>query len=332
MLSAAWLRVGCVASFMLLAAGCGGGAGVPPSSLDDFYRRLNAWACNWDVACEYMPDVATCLATRQDRPDVATQQAGVDSGKVVYNAAKAGACLDDLERAYAGCKLIPFVRTAGTEETCAEFLVGTVAVGGGCFLTEECASRSCQQADPACVRLRQCCPGTCVARPEPTPVGGDCSAAQTCAPGSYCVVRPGGTSHTCEVPSTTRGTPCTQTLQCASPLYCDLDLTTVMPGTCEPFGATGARCNPDVFSCEDGRDYCDPTTLTCTRRRGIGATCDPEQQNCLVLAQCVGTTCVARSAVGGACNPTDPSCLIGLECATQTNTCAFPAADDGPCL
>jgi len=338
MLSASGFRVGCLASFMLLAAGCGGGDGAPPASVDDFYRRVNALACNRSVACAYMPDVATCLSTLQDRPDLATLQAGVDSGKVIYDAAKAGACLDYLKRVWSTCNLSPFVPNAVAdedEEACAEFVVGTVAAGGGCFLAEECASRNCQQADPACFRLRQCCPGTCVAPPEPTPVGGDCSAAQNCVAGSYCVIPPGATTHTCEVPSTTRGTPCTETLQCASPLYCDLDLTTgtAVTGTCELYGTTGARCNPDVFSCEDARDYCDPATLTCTRRLGVGATCDPEQQNCLFLAWCVGTTCVARSAVGGACTPTDPpACLVGLECATQTNTCAFFAADDGPCL
>jgi hypothetical protein len=196
-----------------------------------------------------MPDVATCLSTLQDRPDLATLQAGVDSGKVIYDAAKAGGCLDYLKRVWSTCNLSPFVPNAVAdedEEACAEFVVGTVAAGSGCFLAEECASRNCQQADPACFRLRQCCPGTCVAPPEPTPVGGDCSAAQNCVAGSYCVIPPGATTHTCEVPSTTRGTPCTETLQCASPLYCDLDLTTgtAVTGTCELYGTTGHDAIP----------------------------------------------------------------------------------------
>jgi hypothetical protein len=317
----------------LLAAGCDGAA---PGTVGEFYDRAFAALCRWAVACQSVPDVATCRATLVTDLELTTVQADVDSGRVRYDAAQAGPCLAYYDRVFGnGCRLSAFINTGSTEgEVCNDVLTGTVADGSACFINAECVSRVCELVDPLCLRSQQCCPGTCAAQIDPTPVGGDCSVTGSCVPGSYCTTPIGGTTRACAVPSNVRGTPCTSSLHCASPLYCDFDLTTTpLMGTCEPLGMTGQPCNPDLFSCDDGRDYCDQVTATCTRRGGVGSACDPAQSNCLGLATCVGTTCVADGAEGGACAPTDgPGCLGSLECSTQTNTCAFPATAVGPCI
>jgi hypothetical protein len=316
----------------LLAAGCGGAAA--PGSVGEFYERAFAALCRWAVGCGSYPDVATCHATLAFDSDVATVQAYVDSGRVRYDAAKAAGCIAYYERVFgSACRLSAIVNTGTEAQVCQEVFTGTVPDAGACFIDEECVSGGCQLADPACLRSQQCCPGTCEARVEPTPVGGDCSVTGICVPGSSCTTPIGGTTRICTVPSTVRGTPCTATAHCASPLYCNLDLTTLM-GTCEPLSATGQPCNPDgLLPCDDGRDYCDQATATCTRRGGVGSACDPAQPHCLALARCVGTTCVANAAEGGACAATNgPDCLGNLECSAQTNTCVLPAPDPGPCF
>ena len=88
---------------------------------------------------------------------------------------------------------------------CAPFLVGTVAPGGACIVSTECAdSGLCQPTEPTCAQ--QCCPGTCIAPAAPIPVGGDCSTPQpnqSCATGSFCLRATSGAPLTCVVPGMT---------------------------------------------------------------------------------------------------------------------------------
>ena len=67
--------------FVLLAgssAGCGGGGGSP--SLAEFMDRFVAASCEYEVACGYMPDVATCVAALDELP-FATLEPEIASGR-----------------------------------------------------------------------------------------------------------------------------------------------------------------------------------------------------------------------------------------------------------
>ena len=119
-------------------------------------------------------------------------KADIASGKTKYDAAKAGACLEWFERSTAPRACTQSGRAAvglEGEDACARVLVGTVAPGGACIASDECADGGlCQPTEPACAQ--QCCPGTCLAPAAPIPVGGDCSTLQpnqSCATGSFCL-------------------------------------------------------------------------------------------------------------------------------------------------
>jgi len=322
-----------ILALLLGVAGCGGSSSKgAPANIDEYFDRFLTELCTIDVACGSMPDMATCRASLQlEGTDLLTARADIAAGKTRYDSAKAGACLEFAHRLYgSGCTRSGTSDLTG-EEVCSEVFVGTVADGGACFLSTECASAKCQQADTACQPAQQCCAGTCIAKPAPIPAGADCTAlqpGQECAAGSYCFTIAPSPTPTCVVPSKVAGAACTTIVQCASPLFCDLDVATGA-GTCQPAAATGAACNSDVLfgSCDNLRELCSTATGTCTPRGAVGAPCDPLQYgSCLSYAECIGSTCVALSPERGACNPTDgPGCLGDLECSATTNTCGFPA-------
>jgi hypothetical protein len=312
------------------AARCGGDGGGAPGNVDEFNRRLNEALCTMMVACGDMPDKTTCLASLQlDTTELLTLKADIASGKVQYDSAKAGACLAYWERFYgAGCMQTARAAVATTgSEACDEAFVGTVADGGACTTSFQCASDSCALTDQLCPQDRQCCPGSCAAK---IPAGADCGGSLTnlnCERGSVCTVSAAVLSPKCITPSKVAGTPCIVAYECEPPLFCDIDVNG--NGTCQPVAATGAPCNSYVALgvCDDLRDFCGVATDTCAPRGKPGAACsflDPN--NCLGYAQCIGSTCVAHAPASGACYPASgPGCLGSLECSTQTNTCEFPA-------
>jgi len=308
-------------------------------NLDELVNRLATALCKYEVACEATPDMASCVASVfQDPDETAVLEANIASGKTKYDPVKANTCVEWFERYYGSAVCTQSGRAAlGTDsaDACAGAFVGTVAPGGACITSTECAdSGVCQPTEPTCAQ--QCCPGTCVARAAPIPVGGDCSTLQpnqSCATGSICLPVAGG-SLTCLVPSTVEGSACAMFFDCASPLFCATDAGT---GTksCRRAAASGAACDGSASvynACDDSRDICSPTTNTCVRRTAVGGTCDPARSACVGYAVCVGTTCVAYPKPGEACTPGgSPDCLGSFECAAQTNTCVAPSSD-GSCL
>lgn len=315
------------------AAGCGGASGAP-GDVDAFLSRFYAAACTIQVSCGDMPDRPTCLASLPlDGTDLRTLRADVASGKVHYDSTKGGACLAYAERLYGSActrTALAAVDTTG-RDTCDEVFVGTVADGGACALSFQCASGTCALTDNACLPAQQCCAGSCAATKAPIPVGADCGGSLdnlNCETGSVCTVTATVSSPKCITPSKVVGTACLVAYECASPLFCDIAVAT-STGTCQPSAARGVPCNSYVGtgSCDDLRDYCPVSTDTCTPRGEAGAPCSSLDPNsCLGSAQCIGSTCVALSPESGACDSTNGSgCLGGLECSPQTDTCGFPA-------
>jgi hypothetical protein len=311
-----------------------------PANVNEYVSRLAALICKYNVACGGASDMASCLAsTLQDSAEIAAVEADIAAGTTKYDGAMANACLEWFEHyTSAGCTQsgLAAVGLEG-EVACAGVLVGTVAPGGACSASTECADGGlCQPTEPTCAQ--QCCPGTCLAPATPIPVGGDCSTLQpnqSCATGSFCLPVTGG-SLTCFVPSTVEGSTCASPFDCRTPLFCDLDAATGT-GTCRRAAASGAACISSgvldyAVACDDIRDVCDPTTGKCVRRTAVGGSCDPVRSMCVGYALCVGGTCVAYPKPGEACTPGgSPDCLGSLECSAQTSTCVAPSSD-GSCI
>src|SRR6188508_1008370 len=110
-----------------------------PANLGEYVSRLAALICKFSVACEGMPDMASCLAsTLQDSVELAALEADIASGKSKYDAARASACLEWFESyTSAGCTESgrAAVGFAAGEDACAGVLVGTVAPGGACIVS-----------------------------------------------------------------------------------------------------------------------------------------------------------------------------------------------------
>jgi hypothetical protein len=319
-------------------AGCGGGDGI---GLDELQGRFAAALCKFYVACAEMPDLATCTASLQEQPGyLATLDADIASGKVRWDGVKARSCMETFERVYStSCKYSEI--TAATEQfktTCEGVITGMVPPGGACFFSEQCAAPAVCQPTAAgtCSRSRQCCPGTCIAIPDPVQIGGDCSnlgSYQTCVEGSACAAAAPGATLTCVVPSTVEGTACTSPVMCKAPLYCVYS-PSAASGTCQPAVATGAACIPGggPMPCDDLRDYCDATTGTCTRRIAVGGSCGAQSVECIGYATCAAAVCVAQLKAGEACSPTSGSCLGGLQCDATTSTCTLAPVGTSACM
>jgi hypothetical protein len=324
-------RLAFAAGVAAVLAGCGPSAGAPAEvSFADYRMRLVAAYCKLAVACEEMPDEATCLATIQLQPGyVATLQQDIDGAKTKFDGNAAARCLAAIE-GLPSCKKSGLGATAAVlDEGCAGLFTGTVAVGGACFFGEECASGLCQPTDVACSPRKQCCAGTCANVPPPIPAGGDCSmpmANQSCATGSTCRGGLNGQTNTCMSPVATEGAACTNVGGCRYPLFCDVASVPGATGTCKRPAATGETCNPQASqSCDDGRDVCLAETMKCTPKVAVGTACTPN--NCVGWAVCLNATCVARPKVGEGCDPTfGAQCLGGSVCTVLSCTIT-PAGD-----
>ena len=282
------------------------------------------------AACR-IPDVQRVVAARQHRVRDAARRHRIRKGPL--RRAKAGACIDYSERIYGG----PCTRSAlaavtrPRQRSLQRVIVGSVADGGACFSSLECASTNCTLADTTCSRSRQCCAGKCAAKPTPIPVGGDCSAplpGQSCASGRGLHLDGSLGRSTCQVPSKVQGAACASVYDCASPLFCALD-TAGRNGNLPALRRDRAPCNTVVSfgACDDLRDYCDKTTAKCTRRGRGGRGLRPAQQNCIGYTSCLGGTCAPMSPERGACDTTNgPNCLGDLECSSPTSTCGFPTS------
>ena len=99
------MRLSLVALALALgAAACGGSIGADSVALDDFEPELRDAACAYLVACEQMPDRATCLAVGLgDSSELATLKADVAAGTLTYDGQAARACIDVFKR-FASCK------------------------------------------------------------------------------------------------------------------------------------------------------------------------------------------------------------------------------------
>jgi Dickkopf N-terminal cysteine-rich region len=271
---------------------CGGGGGPVP--IDQLGPRVEQALCDYSVRCGSYPDVASCMSAVTDTTPQLV--ADVKSGKTLYDAAKAGTCLDSLGSF--GCNQSSMNMTSSA---CDEAFKGTLPGGGACINDQECVSANCDRA--GCDGTVACCTGLCAAARVTVAEGGTCGLDATCVTGTFCDFAVGGTS-TCKRRGGA-GAACVSSLECVSGLTC---VAAASPaGTtarvCGAFALTGEDCRMTDGACDARADFCDPTTNKCVPRGVPGADCVANATSCLPYARCDAMTlkCVARGALGAPC-------------------------------
>ena len=296
----------------LVACGGGSDGGSGPVAVHDLADALKSAYCDYFVRCSVMPDKASCMAsTTYDTTSVRTVIADVDAGLIKYDADLAGQCVDDIRND--GCT----VSSYRVDACQGAVFQGIVGEGGACANPYVCVETgACVYNDPMCDLHTSCCAGTCTVAPR-APLGGDCSLAN-CPRHAFC----DPATNKCTAEITVEGEPCTGSGQCTFGLYCALG-SMGTAGTCKRYSATGATCDPQNVRCDDVRDFCDATTLKCTRRIAVDGTCDPSMQQCVGYATCVNGRCTTDIAVDQPCTTgTGPNCLGDAACTNGTCTLA----------
>jgi hypothetical protein len=311
-----------LAALVLAAGACGGSGGSLP--FDELGDELMDAYCDYAVACEGVPDRATCLASLTfDQSELATLGADIMTGIVRYDGKAARQCVD-VFGSLASCKrTVVGDVDARLDDVCGKVFAGTLAPGAACITSEECANDGvCDR--PGCAT--ECCAGTCIARPPAIPAGGDCSsleALQQCAAGTRCVFDSVTGAATCRVPLP-RGASCTLDGDCAEPYSCVPPDPLAAAAFCTAPVGLGQSCAN--VGCDDIRDYCDPVTSICTARIPVGGACDPNTPTfCIGYAWCDGTTCVALPGPGATCDANNDRCLASLTCDANLQ-CTLPPA------
>ncbi len=298
-------------------AACSNGKTIAITELRDKY--VAAWCAN-QVTCQQMPDLATCeAATRYDDNAFATKVAEVKAKSIVYDAEAAARWID-----YVASLSCDTTYVTDPNDPSSQVFSGTVAVGGACLVSEQCSGvgSTCSPADPSCNASISCCPGTCTPGPTKQPLGGTCGATIDCAASLYC----SDSMSRCTQIVTAEGATCEGFDACAPPLFCNYDPGT-QTGTCYTPPPTNATCDPMMaLPCADERDYCDPSSLKCTRDAPVNAACS-QNIYCVAYADCMNGNCVARPKAGETCMGGGPTCLGDLQCSSaMTGSCTLAPA------
>jgi hypothetical protein len=280
-----------------------------PIPAEDLRAEVEAAQCEFLVRCTWMPDAATCSSVDGADYELLQLLADVSSGKVEYDA-QAGRAWVEATREQP-CNST-FAAMAALEAAYDAAFLGTIALDGPCFVDQECvAGAMCDRA--ACQDGPECCAGTCVARPVPVPIGGDCSMG-ACEDAAWCDPAGGdmGSGPTC-APRVGNGQACVDELSCQDGLLCG-------SGQCYRLSPQGAPCNPSLStSCLDYSNWCDPAQNECVLLPAAGEPCGTSGAGCQLYAYCDGATCQPRPKEGEPCFDSGPQCLGDLRC--QDDVC-----------
>jgi hypothetical protein len=310
------------AALALPSVGCASSPNDPsPIALADFPARSMSITCAEDVQCGIYPDDPTCEASTM----LNTSQllADIDKGIVLYDGVSAYSCLYGITTTLSPtCRIS---EQAGPQPpSCANVFLGTVAEGGACVSSNECASQEC---DLTGCGGTACCAGTCVTSGRSlagtVAVGASCSSRSDCVAGAFCDV--GGTMHLCTAQKGP-GEACQLSEECLDGTACILPAGGAGAPVCAKPPAEGEACG-GTSSCDLLRDFCDPATMKCTPRIAIGGTCVTGGDSCVLYAACSAgsRTCVARGRAGDPCTLTSLPCLGGLVC--TAGHCTLPDPD-----
>jgi hypothetical protein len=203
------------------AAGCGGGSSPPASGAPVSLGQLPAaWAqtvCAQNFKCASAADImmrkqADCLQsdTTLWQGLASSIQTGQGKGRVTYDAAQMGLCLQALAQESCAEWVTGLTHDVG----CPEAFTAKVSIGGACLNDGECIMGFCNGADNAKMPPVE---GACKAR---IAHGAACTSTDTCVATDYC----DGTANTC-MAKKTGGADCLLDEEC------------------------GNSCNPDTSKC-----------------------------------------------------------------------------------
>jgi hypothetical protein len=280
----------------------------PPVAVDDFCPEFVDAICDAVVRCDCSPTAdADCRADLAETCDGdngflgATTRARIDSGKVRYDAAAAGAVIAKLRGVSTCDNPLLALRWTFTDVLTFEGVFrGTVAPGGACTTTStpiggECANGICQETMGG---------GVCIGFAG---LGASCGMGMPtlCANLSVpftsfdnpdfllrCDIPMGATTGTCAARLANGGT-CGSDSECQSD-RCDMNI-------CSQKLANGAMCMGDD-ECDSGFCQSDATGQTCATR-GAGAAVGA---SCTGASDCESDECRDGVCVAGVCGLYDP--------------------------
>lgn len=296
-------------------AGCGGsteegtpeGAGPTGPALSELPAKVASAQCAAAEAC-FGPlfavflngeDCATRVRQQIENGGFTAWQPAIDAGKASYHPERVQACLDSFTNG--GCEAL------GSRESdpCIAAFDGTVAAGGACTYSFECAGKTFCKADATC-------PGVCAPRlaaGEACKVDDDCSEGLGCPAATKVCTKAGAAGDTCKGESAP---------DCEPGLLCyGNDDQQKRAGVCRAFaqvftGEEGAACS---FDGSDG--------LLCA----TGLSCAFEK----VDAKGLHARCVKPVAAGEACHPGIPGmCPLDAYCDVPPSGMGAPKLD-GTC-
>ena len=270
----------------LAAANCGGGGGGSGSiAIDDLVARTQAAMCHLSVACGVVPDTATCNASLfvVTETPVLSVVASIKRGTTRYDGDLAQQCLNQI--ANQPCPSAP-----PNLEACDRVFQGTVIAGGACVINEECISQDCVYPSSC---NSTCCTGTCGPGKGLVPLGAACGGTDStfCSSDAFCK------NGVCAA-QVHEGSFCDNQDLCEPGTSCQLTSSGTTTICTADYPAHGTTCTPN-WPCQRSDDYCDPTSLTCVRRKLPGTSCDGIE--CVRYATCVNGTCTTIPGPGASC-------------------------------
>jgi hypothetical protein len=288
----------------LIWIGCGDGVDVDANA-ENVCSEIAKVACHNLYRCCSEGEIEDFLEVDEPRTEpqctedvrrlcersIARLDAGIAARRVRFDSSIMNGCLQALVAPENACATVA-TTLPWAEECMNTAWVGLVADGAQCFATFECGSK-----DSFCAPTQ-----TCTARPgngQPCGVNG-------CATGHFC------SAGTCR-PQTGAGTPCTSSLGCLDPLFCDFS--SVTP-TCTELRDGGGACTSDA-GCKSGDcipGTCSGSTQTCFTSATCGRRCTNNGAACTQDSQC---------GVPGVCMGTTIACSTGNPC-LGGETCVFP--------
>jgi hypothetical protein len=303
-----------------------------PVAIEQLAHELAVTTCMMYGRCFPGAVLAACVSSEEKLlgdQNVASMQAGIAAGKISYDGATVRACLDlypKLECDYSNVSiLLP---------TCTNVWGGTVAVGGSCNSSFECASNAFSNV---CRSANNTCPGVCAAKAT---AGEPCASLSDCDGTLKCVSAAG----TCKVPLKLGDTcsPVTTGIDACGGLTQCVQLPNMAQGQCvivngPTAGQEGAVCNSNQ-DCQNGL-VCSATAevadsgnypiFRCRKVSSPGSTCWYSLDNpcsfgqyCPMASNALTNSvaqCTAQKAAGQACSGTSIfECAADLDCTNGT--------------
>jgi hypothetical protein len=271
--------------------GSGGGSGTTGTAAtfcDSFFAALATLTsqCYGGSVANWEANVFTT------QPNCSELQDAVNAGRVTYNSAQSSACISAVQ----ATPCSGYFLSEAAPASCNTTLTGTVAVGGNCFSSDDCAGTSTY------CKIPSGCQGTCA---NQIAVGQACNGGG-CVTGSTCFNQV-CTANSSPPTQVGQGQACgyvqaqMQTVDCSQGFVCDSTT-----NLCVTLVHQGGTCTPGHSVCEYFTS-CSAATNTCvpwpsTAGAACGAATNQDYVNCMG-----GFTCNVTSGTTGTCIAVTPS-------------------------